>query len=108
MILVERAARIAAEAERDHSRSSASSADALIAYLRLEIEKLRRTLYGVRSERQRRLLDQLELSWRTPKPRQRKTSWRRGARRVRAWSRSSSASDRRESHSPRIYRASAS
>jgi transposase len=61
MILVERAARIAAEAERDHSRSSVSSADALIAYLRLEIEKLRRTLYGVRSERQQRLLDQLEL-----------------------------------------------
>src|SRR4051794_36101323 len=61
MILAERTARLAAEAERDHSRSSVSSADALIAYLKLEIEKLRRTLFGVRSERKQRLLDQLEL-----------------------------------------------
>jgi transposase len=34
---------------------------ALIAHLRLEIEKLRRALYGQRSERKQRLLDQLEL-----------------------------------------------
>jgi len=61
MILAERSARLAAEAERDHSRSSASSADALIAHLKLEIEKLNRALYGVRSERKQRLLDQLEL-----------------------------------------------
>ena len=33
----------------------------MIARLRLEIEKLRRTLYGVRSERKERLLDQLEM-----------------------------------------------
>jgi transposase len=33
----------------------------LIAHLRLEIEKLRRTLYGARSERKERLLDQLEM-----------------------------------------------
>ena len=51
MILVERAARresearaAKAEADRDQSRSSASSAEAFIAYLKLEIEKLRRTL----------------------------------------------------------------
>jgi len=37
------------------------SADALIAQLRLELEKLRRTLDGVRSERKERLLDQLEM-----------------------------------------------
>jgi len=61
MIVAERSARRAAEAERDHSRSSASSADALIAYLKLEIEKLKRALYGVRSERKQRLIDQLEL-----------------------------------------------
>ncbi len=33
----------------------------LIAHLKLEIEKLRRELYGQRSERKQRLLDQLEL-----------------------------------------------
>ena len=68
MILAERAARLEtearaaqAEAERNHSQARASGADALIARLRLEIEKLRRTLYGARSERKQRLLDQLEM-----------------------------------------------
>jgi transposase len=61
MILAERAARLAAEAERDQSRSSASSAEAFIAHLKLEIEKLKRALFGVSSERKQRLLDQLEL-----------------------------------------------
>jgi transposase len=37
------------------------STDALIVLLRLEIEKLRRTLYGARSERKERLIDQLEM-----------------------------------------------
>jgi aminopeptidase N len=67
MILAERAARLEsearaaqAEADRNHSQAVASGADALIAHLRLEIEKLRRTLYGARSERKERLLDQLE------------------------------------------------
>ena len=69
MILAERAARLqsearAAHAEADltHSRATASSAEALIARLKLEIEKLRRTLYGARSERKERLLDQLEMA----------------------------------------------
>ena len=35
--------------------------DALIAHLRLAIEKMRRELYGQRSERKARLLDQMEL-----------------------------------------------
>jgi transposase len=68
MILAERAARLEsearaaqAEADRNHSQAIASGADALIARLRLEIEKLRRTLYGARSERKERLLDQLEM-----------------------------------------------
>jgi transposase len=67
-ILAERAARKesearAARAETDltHAQATASSADALIARLRLEIEKLRRTLYGARSERKERLVDQLEM-----------------------------------------------
>jgi transposase len=68
LILGERAARResearAARAEVDLTRAqaTASSADALIAQLRLEIEKLRRTLYGARSERKERLIDQLEM-----------------------------------------------
>ena len=38
----------------------ASNTEALIASLKLEIEKLRRELYGTRYERKARLLDQLE------------------------------------------------
>ena len=68
LILAERAARVEsqaraarAEANLTHAQATGSSAEALIARLRLEIEKLRRTLYGVRSERKERLLDQLEM-----------------------------------------------
>ncbi len=68
MILAERAARLESEAraawieaDLSHSKAAASGADALIARLKLEIEKLRRALYGVRSERKQRLLDQLEM-----------------------------------------------
>jgi transposase len=64
MILAERAARFAAErklAEAANAQAELSSTEALIAHLKLEIEKLRRTLYGSRSERSARLLDQLEL-----------------------------------------------
>ena len=53
-LATERAARLAAEAR-------VSSTDALIASLKLQIEKLRRELYGQRSERTARLLDQMEL-----------------------------------------------
>lgn len=64
MILAERQARLAAEArlaEAASAQARQSSNEALIAHLKLEIEKLRRTLYGARSERSTRLLDQLEL-----------------------------------------------
>lgn len=64
MILAERTARLAAEArlaEAANAQAKQSSTEALIAHLKLEIEKLRRTLYGTRSERSARLLDQLEL-----------------------------------------------
>ncbi|MEP9380706.1 IS66 family transposase [Aquabacter sp. CN5-332] len=54
MILAERARRIEAEA-------AASSVEAVIAHLKLTIEKLRRELYGQRSERTARLIDQMEL-----------------------------------------------
>lgn len=64
MISAERTARLAAEArlaEAANAQAKQSSTEALIAHLKLEIEKLRRTLYGTRSERSARLLDQLEL-----------------------------------------------
>ena len=75
MILVERAARVQAEAfaasvqekavtaqaDAANARAVLSSSEALIAHLRLEIEKLRRELYGNRSERKARLLEQMEL-----------------------------------------------
>src|SRR6202020_3234507 len=50
----EKACAVAAVAELAQGR-------ALIAHLNLEIEKLRRVIYGPRSERTARLLDQLEL-----------------------------------------------
>ena len=50
-----------AEAEVANRRAKASHAEALIAHLTLEIEKLKRELYGTRSERKARLLDQLEM-----------------------------------------------
>jgi transposase len=43
------------------SQSRESNAEALIAHLRLTIEKMRREIYGQRSERSARLLDQMEL-----------------------------------------------
>jgi transposase len=61
MILAERAARMEAEAAAARARAVSASTDALIAHLKLEIEKLRRALYGSRSERKARLLEQMEL-----------------------------------------------
>jgi transposase len=61
LILAERAARLAAEADAAQARAVNTSTDALIAHLKLEIEKLRRALYGSRSERKARLLEQMEL-----------------------------------------------
>jgi len=48
------------DAELSQARATASNATALIAYLQLSIEKLRRELYGVRSERKARLIEQME------------------------------------------------
>ena len=68
MILTERAARLEAEAVAANAKAEAagaqadrSSHEALIAHLKLEIEKLRRELYGTSSERKARLLLQMEL-----------------------------------------------
>jgi transposase len=64
MILAERAARLEAEAVAASAKAEAAdakAAEALISYLKLEIEKLRRQVYGSRSERKARLLEQMEL-----------------------------------------------
>ena len=51
----------AAEARAERAEAEASSAAAMIAHLKLEIATLRRDIYGQRSERKSRLLEQLEL-----------------------------------------------
>ena len=61
MILAERAARVEAEALVARAAAVSSGTEALIARLKLEIEKLRRELYGSRSERKAKLLEQMEL-----------------------------------------------
>ena len=47
--------------EAAFARAEKSDAQALIVHLKLQIEKLKRELYGQRSERGSRLLDQMEL-----------------------------------------------
>ncbi len=68
LLALERARRVAAEAEAATAKAEAASAkalvshsEALIARLKLEIDKVRRELYGSRSERKARLLEQMEL-----------------------------------------------
>lgn len=58
---VEKANAAAIGAELAHVRATAANDRSLIAHLKLEIEKLRRVVYGPRSERTSRLLDQLVL-----------------------------------------------
>jgi hypothetical protein len=61
-LAAERARCITAEAEAATAKAEAvSHSKALIARLKLEIEKVRRELYGSRSEREARLLEQMEL-----------------------------------------------
>ena len=60
-LIAERDRRIVAEADAASAKAKASDDRALIAHLKLEIEKLKREIYGPRSERTARLLDQLEL-----------------------------------------------
>jgi transposase len=50
-----------AEADAAHAKVKASGIEALVAHLTLQIETLKRELYGTRSERTARLLDQLEM-----------------------------------------------
>ena len=57
----EREARLQAEAVAASVQAQLSDNEALIAHLELRIEKLKRELYGQRSERTARLIEQLEL-----------------------------------------------
>lgn len=61
LLIAARAAQATAEAEAAHALAQVSSAEAMIAHYKLAIEKLKRTLYGQRSERRERLLGQMEL-----------------------------------------------
>ena len=53
--------RDAAVAEAADAKAKASGVEALVAHLTLQIQKLRRELYGKRSERTARLIDPLEM-----------------------------------------------
>src|ERR1700676_3195588 len=61
-LVAERGRRIVAETDAAFAKARASDDQALIAHLKLQIEKLNRDRYGPRSERTARLLDQLELT----------------------------------------------
>src|SRR6185503_16028470 len=63
VLLAERARAARVEAELAVARAKASDDAAIIAHQRLQIEKLTRQLYGPRSERAVRLLDQMELAF---------------------------------------------
>src|ERR1044072_8891770 len=62
-LIAERARAERVEAELAVARAKASDDAAVIAHPRLQIEKLTRQLYGPRSERTVRLLDQMELAF---------------------------------------------
>src|SRR5258708_17849825 len=61
--IIEAARAAHAEAELAVARAKASDDQALIAHQQLRIEKLTRQLYGPRSERTSRILDQIELQF---------------------------------------------
>jgi transposase len=63
VLIAERAEAARAAAELAVARAKASDDQAVIAHQRLQIEKLKRQLYGSRSERASRLLDQAELQF---------------------------------------------
>ena len=62
-LVIEAARAVHAEAELAVARAKASDDQALIANQQLQIEKLRRQIYGPRSERTSLLLDQIELQF---------------------------------------------
>ena len=65
-LIAERARAAWVEAELAVANARASDDQALIAHQRLQIEKPTRQIYGQRSERAVRLLDQIELAFSIP------------------------------------------
>ncbi len=61
LVLAREAELAAAQVEIGRAKARETSAEAMILHLRLAVEKMRRELYGQRSERGARLLDQMEL-----------------------------------------------
>ena len=59
LVVAREAELAAAQAELAQAKARETSTEAIILQLRLAIEKMRRELYGQRSERSSRLLDQL-------------------------------------------------
>ena len=108
MILAEGAARVEAQAAAARAQAVNAGTDALIAHLNLEIEKLRRALYGSRSERTARLLEQLELQLEDLETAATEDGWRLRERQpeLQQYARSS-ASGLRANPSPIICRVSA-
>ncbi|MGY3618011.1 hypothetical protein ACVJGD_004207 [Bradyrhizobium sp. USDA 10063] len=76
MILAERLQAEAVAASAKAEAANAKAAEALISYLKLEIEKMRRQIYGSRSERKARLLEQMELQLEELEATQPTTNWR--------------------------------
>jgi hypothetical protein len=91
------------------ARAKASEDSALIAQQKLRIAKLERQIYGQRSERSSRRVDQLALTFEELKPTRLKANWRRSGpsstRRQRADLRANAPSARR---SPSIFPANGS
>jgi len=71
----------AERAARREMEARASGAEAMVAHLKLLIAKMKRDRLGASAERGRKLLDQLEMSWRSSRPPPPRTRPRRPARR---------------------------
>jgi len=107
-LIIERAKALEAAAELAIARAKASQDMALIAHQKLRIARLEHQLYGQRSERSVRLIDQLALVSMSCERKPRKTNWpRRPPSPERPRSRGSRASVLSETHSLSICRANA-
>ena len=72
----------ALKAELAVARAKASEDAALIVQQTLRIAKLERQVYGQKSERSARLIDNWRSNLKSSKPAPRKTNWRRNCRRL--------------------------
>lgn len=106
-LAIERAKALEVAAELAVARAKAWEDSALIAQQKLRIAKLERQIYGRRSERSSRLIDQLALTFEELEADATKTNWQpnglRPGRRLCADLRANASSAR---HSPSIFHAS--